>query len=270
MTSSQHRHDHELPLSRLPHIPRPRDHEPALSYLTRLAAANATTVDRLTRLLGTSKQPPSPGRALHLNQLAAQRMATLTGRSIASLQRAIPTLIDPDMPNDRPQVRCRQSPPSLRDCPRCQLRRGGAARRADADYHQFLCLRHGAWLQHNDLNDLLDLDALPETAAAYRRLHRLRRRFGPAPAVGAFRLAGTLLTEWDYRYGKYRWATQLHTRWFRRATRLGHPGLRHYQYPSRWPNWMMLPERVALAAMLIQPHWARRALPSPTRTHRDF
>ena len=53
---------HQLPLARLPVVPRPRRHEPGGSYLVRLAAANAMDSARLTRLLGPRRAPKETRR----------------------------------------------------------------------------------------------------------------------------------------------------------------------------------------------------------------
>jgi hypothetical protein len=65
---------HQLPLARLPVVPRPRRHEPGGSYLIRLAAANAMDPARLTRLLGPRRLHLSRWDNVALNRPALHRL----------------------------------------------------------------------------------------------------------------------------------------------------------------------------------------------------
>lgn len=158
---------------RLPRLPislRPAHHETLSSYIARLASIHALPYEDLWTCL--SAPAPSGSRRL----VVLDRLAAVTGRSVAALEYALPELRDP--PPDWKQWRHHPQ----RACPLCTAgHRGGVVRRLFA-HHEMLCIRHGYWIGSTEFG--IDHQPrpvtvlLPELATAQRRHHRLVRRHG--------------------------------------------------------------------------------------------
>lgn len=256
---------HQLPLARLPVVPRPRRHEPGGSYLVRLAAANAMDPARLTRLLGPRPLHPSRWDNVGLNRAALDRLAALTGRTPTRLLQAIPGLNGYGAADGPPGLGTYRRWPRLDDCPDCRLRRGDIPTDTTHTPLKLACIPHRRWLVADDHNEVAR-DArwvLP----AVRRLRKLSRRFGESTVAAGYRLAQRLLHEWE---PHRRPTPTMWSRYHDRAIQIGHPHLSSYRFPWKWPEWHQLPELLALTALLSNPSWAQAAQPTPDRTHRRF
>jgi hypothetical protein len=256
---------HQLPLARLPVVPRPRRHEPGGSYLIRLAAANAMDPARLTRLLGPRRLHLSRWDNVALNRPALHRLAALTGRSPTQLLQAIPGLHGYGAADGPPGLSTYRTWPRLDDCPDCRLRRGDIPTDTTRTPLKLACVPHRRWLVADDHNEVAR-DArwvLP----AVRRLGKLSRRFGESTVAAGYQLARRLLHEWEPRR---RPTPTMWSRYHDRAIQIGHPHPSSYRFPWKWPEWHQLPELLALTTLLSNPSWAQAAQPTPDRTHRRF
>lgn len=263
------------PPRRIPIVPRPRHGELSGSYLARVARANRTDLRSFLSLLGSipsglsSESPDLAVMVLTLNEAAFTRLLAYTGLDGEQLIRAIPSL--------SPRALSRQGePPAIRlsfaktpvvDCPGCRLRRDGAHADTRLITPKTACLRHGYWLFGQDGGQRLKLAAIPEIAAAQRRLERVASRRGPTAAVRAYEIAnGYLQHSWRVDSHPH-WYPDLIERWHRRVRAAGAtPATTTWQLPG----WAVHPECTAIAAVFASPYWAVLAVPAPDRSHRLF
>lgn len=265
-----------LPTPRkIPVVPRPRHGELSGSYLARIARANRTDLRSFLGLLGcapsalTSESPDLAIMVLTVNDAAFARLLAYTGLNGEQLIRAIPSLaprlIFP--PGEPPAIRLSFVKTLAADCPGCRLRRDGAHADTRLLTHKTACLRHGYWLLGQGGGQRLNLAAIPEVAAAQRRLERVASRRGPTGAMRAYEIAsGYLQYSWRIDSHPY-WYPELVERWHRRVCAAG-------AIPARttWqlPGWAIHPECTAIATVFASPHWAELAVPAPDRRHRLF
>jgi TniQ len=260
---------------KIPVVPRPRHGELSGSYLARVARANRTDLRSFLSLLGgipsalASKNPDLAAMVLTLNEAAFIRLLAYTGLDGNQLVRAIPSLapraVSP--PGEPPAIRLSFVKTLAADCPGCRLRRDGAHADTRLLAHKAACLRHGYWLFGQGGGQRLDLAAIPEVAAAQRRLDRIASRHGPMAAVRAYEISsGYLQHSWRIDYHRP-WYTALTDRWQQRVAKAGAlPAHTTWQLPG----WAVHPECTALAAVFASPHWAALAIPVPYRRHRFF
>jgi hypothetical protein len=147
------------------------------------------------------------------------------------------------------------------------LRRDGAHADTRLLTHKTACLRHGYWLFGQGGGQRLNLAAIPEVAAAQRRLERVASRRGPTAAMGAYEIASGYL-QYSWRIDSHPlWYPDLLERWHRRVRTAGAmPASTTWQLPG----WAVHPECSALAAVFASPRWAALAIPAPDRRHRLF
>jgi hypothetical protein len=188
------------PPRRILAVPRPRHGELSGSYLTRVARANQVDQRTFLGLLGTV--PPGLTRegpdlavmVLTLNEAAFARLLAYTGQDGDLLVKAIPSLAPRTYaPDELPAIRLSFLKSPAADCPGCRLRRDGAHADTRVFEHKTACLRHGYWLYGRGAGQRVNLPALPEVAAAQRRLERIASRRGPSAAIRAFELASWYL-----------------------------------------------------------------------------
>ena len=263
------------PPRKIPVVPRPRHGELSGSYLARVARANRTDLRSFLTLLGSlpsalsSESPDLAVMVLTLNEAAFARLLTYTGLDGEQLIRAIPSLapraISP--PGESPAIRLSFVKTLAADCPGCRLRRDGAHADTRLLSHKTACLRHCYWLLGQGGGQRLNLAAIPEVAAAQRRLERIASRRGPTAAMGAYEIASGYLQH-SWRIDSHPlWYPDLLERWHRRVRTAGAiPASTTWQLPG----WAVHPECSALAAVFASPHWAALAIPVPDRRHRLF
>jgi hypothetical protein len=265
-----------LPPSRkIPIVPRPRRDELSGSYLARIAHANRTDLRSFLSLLGSLPPALTSGSqdleimVLSLNEAAFARLLDYTGLDGEQLIRAVPSLtpraISP--PGESPAVRLSFVKTLATDCPGCRQRRDGAHADARLLTHKTACLRHGYWLYGQGGGQPLSLAAIPEVAAAQRRLDRIASRCGPTAAMRAYEIAGGYL--------QYSWRSDYHPLWYpalleRWQQRVRSTAASPAQSTWQFPGWAVHPECTAIAAVFASPYWAALALPTPDRRHRLF
>jgi hypothetical protein len=206
---------------------------------------------------------------LTLNEAAFTRLLAYTGWDGEHLIEAIPSLspraISPQ--GEPPAVRLSFVKTLAADCPGCRLRRDGAHADTRLLSHKTACLRHGYWLFGQGGGQRLNLAAIPEVAAAQRRLDRVVSRRGPTTAMRAYEIASGYLQH-SWRIDSHPlWYPALLERWHRRVQAAGGAPAR-----TTWalPGWAVHPECTALAAVFASPYWAALAVPALDRRHRLF
>jgi len=263
------------PPRKIPIVPRPRRNELSGSYLARVARANRTDLRSFLGLLGNlppalpSGSPDLAIMVLTLNEAAFVRLLEYTGLNAEQLIRAIPSLAPrpKSPPGESPRIRLSFVKTLANDCPGCRQRRDGAHADARLLTHKTACLRHGYWLFGQGGGQPLNMAAIPEVAAAQRRLDRIATRRGPTAAMRAYEIASGYL--------QYSWRSDHHPLWYptlieRWQQRIRSVGASPAQITWQFPGWAVHPECTAIAAMFASPHWATLALPVPDRRHRLF
>ena len=263
------------PPRKIPVVPRPRHGELSGSYLARVARANRTDLRSFLSLLGSlpsalsSESPDLAIMVLTLNEAAFARLLAYTGLDGEQLIRAIPSLapraISP--PGEPPAIRLSFVKTLAADCPGCRLRRDGAHADTRLLSHKTACLRHGYWLFGQGGGQRLNLAAIPEVAAAQRRLERIASHRGPTAAMRAYEIASGYLQH-SWRIDSHPlWYPDLVERWHQRVRTAGATSAR-----TTWqlPGWAVHPECTAVAAVFASPYWAALAVPAPDRRHRLF
>jgi TniQ len=265
-----------LPLPRkIPIVPRPRRGELSGSYLARIARANRTDLRSFLSLLGSlppalsSASPDLAIMVLTLNEAAFARLLEYTGLDGEQLIRAVPSLAPRGISStgESPRIRLSFVKTLATDCPGCRQRRDGAHADARLLTHKTACLRHGYWLSGQGGGQRVNLAAIPEVAAAQRRLERIASRRGPTAAMRAYEIASGYL--------QYSWRTDYHPYWYpalieRWQQRIRSAGASPAQTTWQFPGWAVHSECTAIAAVFASPHWAALALPTPERRHRHF
>jgi hypothetical protein len=206
---------------------------------------------------------------LTLNEAAFIRLLAYTGLDGEQLVRAVPSLaprvISPL--GEPPAIRLSFVKTLATDCPGCRQRRDGAHADTRLVSHKTACLRHGYWLFGQGGGERLNVAAIPEVAAAQRRLDRTASRRGPTAAMRAYEIASGYL--------QHSWRTDQHPSWYpaligRWQQRIRSAGACPAQTTWQFPGWAMHPECTALASVFASPHWAAMAVPAPDRRHRLF
>lgn len=260
---------------RIPVVPRPHHGELSGSYLARVARANRTDLRSFVSLLGSLPSALPSGSAdletmvLTLNEAAFTRLLAYTGLNGEQLARAVPSLVPraSSRPGEPPVIRLSFTKTLATDCPGCRQRRDGAHADTRLLSHKTACLRHGYWLFGQGGGQRLHLAAIPEVAAAQRRLDRIASRRGPTAAMRAYEIASGYL--------QYSWRSDHHPLWYpalieRWQQRIRSIGASPAQTTWQFPGWTVHPECTAIAAVFAAPHWATLALPTADRSHRLF
>jgi TniQ len=260
---------------KIPVVPRPRHGELSGSYLARIARANRTDLRSFLSLLGslppalTAESPDLAIMLLTLNKAAFTRLLAYTGLDGEQLVRAVPSLAPRALSpiGELSTIRLSFVKTLATDCPGCRQRRDGAHADPRLLSHKTACLRHGYWLFGRGGGERLNLAAIPEVAAAQRRLNRIASRRGPTAAIRAYEIAsGYLQYSWRSAYRPPWYSAQIE-RW---QQRIRSAGASPAQTTWQFPGWAVHPECTALAAVFASPHWAALAVPAPDRRHRLF
>ncbi|HUC24232.1 MAG TPA: TniQ family protein [Streptosporangiaceae bacterium] len=263
------------PPRKIPVVPRPRHGELSGSYLARVARANRTDLRSFLTLLGSlppalsSESPDLAVMVLTLNEAAFTRLLAYTGLDGEQLIRAIPSLAPRAISplGEPPAIRLSFVKTLATDCPGCRLRRDGAHADTRLLSPKTACLRHGYWLFGQGGGQRLNLAAIPEVAAAQRRLERVASHRGPTAAMRAYEIASSYLQH-SWRIDSHPlWYPDLVERWYRRVRTAGATSAR-----TTWqlPGWAIHPECTSVAAVFASPYWAALAVPAPDRRHRLF
>ncbi|MFE5301287.1 TniQ family protein [Streptomyces sp. NPDC056632] len=163
------------------------------SYVTRLAARNGLTVDRLLDSVGeglSAAEVDPRYTELYVNRAARERLAALAGRLVEELVRALPSLDEehllPDGKSGQPSWRWPWEPSGgylVRGCALCAAARdaGDSAWLISPDtWH--ICIQHGRFMDNSrdDRELFIDLSRGPHVLEAERRRADLVRTLGPA------------------------------------------------------------------------------------------
>ncbi|WP_241266639.1 hypothetical protein [Streptomyces scabichelini] len=167
----------------LPRPLKPFPHETESSFLSRLAAANATPVQRLQR--------PSLWLTSRLDPI--DQLSVLSGQSRTTIQYAIPRW-------ENKSWNVSNGPPALTPrwaCRRCVARRTGNPQQDVmvwmSKHHDQVCIPHRLWIGRavDSAARQYDLADLPEVVQAQRRHYRLLRRYGPAVIAACYERCST-------------------------------------------------------------------------------
>lgn len=250
----------------LPVRVRPIGGETVVSYVFRLAAANALA--RPTTLLRALGDPlggcPSAtmvhDRDVTLNAPALARLETFTGLSAARLRTALPGLSTPEgdrLPHTRPTIRIFSSVGIRDHCHLCIARIPGRPQvRVHGSEAPSVCRRHRRWIgTTGEHPDQIDLSGNIEVITAHRRLGRLRSTAGDLGWVREqLWHANRVIMDWHHaeapRNPDYSPMAHLHARWDTRAATLPHS--------ASATSLLVLPEVVALVEVLCDLDWRRR------------
>jgi hypothetical protein len=232
------------PVRRLPITTPPFPSETVGSYVRRLAIANHLHPGEFEHYLRRREKRVNP-----------IRLAAVSGRPLAHLQRALPELRPTaDLPADFDHHE------SILACRRCTAARGiTGAVTCWAPPHRNVCLRHRRWVGHINpaFQGLLegrdpqpDLTLLPDVVTAERRLRKLARRHGQSPVIGAYRTGLHVVLRWADRHdwGDHR---------LRRIELLGFAPATDWRFPSWDPvlRAAVYPEAVAVTSLMVSPYW---------------
>ncbi|WP_016880608.1 MULTISPECIES: TniQ family protein [unclassified Rhodococcus (in: high G+C Gram-positive bacteria)] len=255
----------QQPAQLLPVRVRPIGGETLVSYVFRLAAANALA--RPTTLLralgepinGTPSAPMIHNRDVTLNAPALARLETFTGLPADQLRKALPSLSNPTadpLPHTGPTIRVFRSAAIRDHCHACIARIPGRpqVRVHDRDAPS-ICRRHRRWIETTSyLPDQIDLSENIEIITAHRRLVRLRSTVGDHAWVRAqLRHASWIVLDWHLARApfspSYYAFRNLHTRWDKRAATLPRSRIA--------TTLVVMPEIVTLAEILCDLEWRR-------------
>jgi TniQ len=234
-------------LSRLPIAVAPARQETVTSYIARLAALHGLHSREIWEQVSSRR----PGTARR--DVAADRLAALTGRPAQHLSHAMPELRAPapDWTAWRHQTQPR--------CPRCDARHEGGPVVRLLPHHRYVCTRHSYWIGPPDAGQPATTLGwqLQDVVRAQRRHLRLVRRHGFAAAYDAV-LTGFLICG-------HLWGDQPQTpvdawhRWTLRAEVLiptvGGAG----EFSASKLFAAVYPEAVDIAALIATPAWRRLA-----------
>lgn len=264
--------DHQSPIRELPIKVRPSGDELSGSYIARLARANRTTPWTLLQIIGrtpSDRREPHPEECtIILNNAAFDRLLGLTRLTAYRLIRAIPSFEsrNPGMAGAEPAVLVKSVTTPVSDCPECRMLRSPI--RIDMRLHpdRLACLRHSRWLYATPGSSGLDIDRLPDVAAAFKRFQQLIKRHGKDSTLNAFKTANYLLRDGWRQERHATWHPHLIQRWKQRMKDAGFA----IDGTITGPPWALFPEATALTATFINPYWAALSVPQPDRRHRAF
>jgi TniQ len=234
-------------LSRLPIAVAPARQETVASYLGRLAAVHGLHPREIWEQVSTRR----PGTARR--DVAADRLATVTGRAVQHLARALLELRDPAP--DWAAWRHQSQP----GCPRCDARHESGPVTRLLPHHRYVCTRHSYWIGPPDAGQPATPLGwqLADIVRAQRRHLRLVRRHGFAAAYDAV-LTGFLICG-------HLWGDQPQTpvdawhRWTLRAEVLIPTGSGPGEFSASRLFAAVYPEAVDIAALIASPAWRRLA-----------
>jgi hypothetical protein len=233
--------------AQLPRRVSPLPGETITSYLRRLAQANHLDPEALRSYI-------HGGRRQRRRPVPVDRLAIAAGVPATTLEHAIADLDDDpgaatfyirDVP-----VRLSASGPA---CQLCALARG-ATQTVWCRTHpeQVICLRHRRWIGSTAATTQLPLDGQPDIMQAHKQHLRLVRRFGREEVTAGFAIADHICRQWH--------AQHQHDDGFLRRMRIFHsPG---WPLPAAHPAIAAAayPQVVALARLMISPHWRSLAI----------
>jgi hypothetical protein len=232
-----------LGLSRLPIAVGPARQETVASYLARLAVLHGLHPREIweqisTRRSGTTRR-----------EVAADRLAAMTGRQVEHLCLALPELREPAP--DWATWRHQTQP----GCPRCDARHEGGPVTRLLPHHRYVCTRHSYRIGPPDAGQPATPLGwqLADIVGAQRRHLRLVRRYGSAAAYDAV-LTGFLICG-------HMWGDQPQTpvdawhRWTLRAAVLIPAGTESGEFSASRLFAAVYPEAVYMAALFASPAW---------------
>jgi hypothetical protein len=238
----------------LPRRVRPFPSETTESYLGRLADANHLSVPSLRRHLtgGTDK-----------GRVPADRLAAASGVSALTLQRALSDLAGQRMP--RTTWWHGLPVPTRAEGLACRLCAAASGCRKSIwtlrPPERVLCLHHLRWLGVRHANGTQpSLEHQPEIVRAHLRHLRLVRRYGRNDTARAFAAADWICQKW-FDVGPHRYDFE------RRLETLGGPRVRR---DDAAVDAAAYPDVVALARLLISPHWLSVATSGNPGCHQQF
>jgi hypothetical protein len=233
----------------------PMQYETALSFLRRLAAANAVTLSALLGQIGALpvlRDRNPPGADLVLTSAAWRVLADLAGRDPASLQAAIPSaVVRRPRRSEQPLIAAVTSGAIRRiflACRRRRLDRGILTDAVEIRPPDFLhlCCRHRTWLR----DTAIDIATVPALIRAQHRHRRLANTYPTDRLATAQSTADAIIAGWRQ--------SPFHPLAVRFRTRAD-------QLESQNPDTFLpeaatsYPELVHLTAIITSPHWSRLA-----------
>ena len=255
------------PPRKIPVVPRPRHGELSGSYLARVARANRTDLRSFLSLLGSlpsallEREPGPGGHGAHAERGRVQQAARLHRPGRRAAHQGDPVT---SAQGDLPARRASRDTPLVREdtggrLPGCRLRRDGAHADTRLLAHKTACLRHGYWLFGQGGGQRLNLTAIPEVAAAQRRLDRIASRRGPTAAMRAYEIAsGYLQHSWRIDSPP---VVVPRPGWNAGSSGSAQQALCPPSTTWQLPGWAVHPECTALAAVFASPYWAALAVP---------
>ncbi|SRR6266508_3764816 len=234
----------EEPARQLPVTFPPVGGETIGSYLNRLALANRMRAGALARYVAAYRRAPSAidDDTSAWTPTTPARLTVISGQSLHSLTRALPTLAQPASPQQPRDL--------LPACRRCMASQGVTCLVVARDQaHRHLCVRHGLWLR---ATTQVELTRAPEVIRAQLRHARLARRGDPDRIAAAHTDAHVIVLDWY----DGRWHRDLMGRWQARLHALGVDPWSPTLLP--WADHLdaaVYPETVALTGLLASPVW---------------
>jgi hypothetical protein len=193
---------------------------------------------------GQQSEHLTPQACVTMNHSALLRLAIYLGRPLNHLTVSFPWITAADG-RDEPTIRIRRLGRTfLRSCPRCE-HRAGTPLMPGPDPLELTCRQHNQWLV---TDEPISLDHAQDTAAAIKRLGRLRRRHGDGLIHPLYQRIHRYMTE-DWR--GIGWHQALVRRWTERQQQMhpaAHPNDEFVR--SRTHHWSTLPETVSLISSL--------------------
>jgi hypothetical protein len=160
------------------------------SYVTRLAARNGLSVQQLLESMGEGLSAASVDpryTELYVDRAGREQLAALSGRPVADMVRALPSLADEHLLATQGSVPVWRWPWSphggylVRGCALCAAARGIDTPvwmvRADT-WH--ICVRHARFTDNSrdDAHPFIDLSPGPHVVEAEQKVRKLERRYG--------------------------------------------------------------------------------------------
>lgn len=224
--------------------------ETTVSFLRRLATANAVPLDAITSQVGFTPNRRLPTNAdLALTRSAWDRLSVMTGRTPADLMRALRPVAPPPRAAAHPETpRVMVATPRDREitaaCRHCLTERAICDELVEIwlDAAAHLCHRHHTWLRDQQL----DISVTPELTRAQRRHARLAAQYAADHLAAAWAHARHITDGWR-QFPFHPMAVR-----FRARTDLL---TRHNRLDFLPQACAAYPETVHLAAIIAEPRW---------------
>ncbi|WP_199036736.1 TniQ family protein [Glycomyces salinus] len=255
--------NHSQPrLQPLPRRVRPFLGETLRSYLDRLAEANGLNVDDLHQLLGASRR--------HRTFIPIEGLTAATGVPERHLFYGLPELrYNSPMKTSALSGRFVDTTLACRRCTATKAIPATTQVTVWAREDRPICLRHRLWLGYRNCRpeDQVNLTTQPETIRAQVRHRRLTRRFGFSAVQEAVTTAYSIAIHEDSKEVFHEFDAN---RKFECRMRRFFDEAQADRLPRTYFDAAHYPDIIALAALLLSPHWRSVMLGSPLREKLEF